>query len=96
MATITGVEVEAQDSSIPNGRKNGIEVVHSANVSRSRYFGPRPGRPTAARELSTHDRLTLLCGQLRLLRRRAELGLIVTADSIERAERLASSLEAAA
>jgi hypothetical protein len=74
------------------------EVVESAPLPHNFYRGPRPGRrlaPTES-ELSTRDRVTLLCGQLRLLRLRAEMGMFVSPDSIARAERLASSLEAAA
>jgi len=76
----------------------GIEIVRSADVSRRHYFGPRPGRRSAPTEseLSARDRVALLCGQLRLLRLRAEMGVFVSPDSIARAERLAGSLRVAA
>ena len=101
METIPAVEAETQVSSVPEvqpARKVGIEVVRSANVSRRFFSGPRPGRRSTPieSELSTHDRVTLLRAQLRLLRLRAEIGIFVSPDSIARAERIASSLEAAA
>ena len=99
METIPAVEVDVQVSSVPEVRpsqKVGVEIVRSAGVSRRHYFGPRPGRRSSPTELSQRDRFTILRGQLRLLRLRAERGIFVTPDSIARAERLASSLEAAA
>lgn len=82
----------------PKKQCAGVEIVRSAAVSRRRYFEPHPARrPVRSEpEPSAHDRLTVLRGQLRLLRLRAEAGLPVDAAAIGRAERLAISLEASA
>ena len=101
MQTLSEIEARQQLSSgtdLLPARKVGIEVVRSADVSRRHYSGPRPGRRCAPREtgLSADDRLTLLRGQLRLLRLRAEAGLAVSPAALGRAEQLAHSLEVAA
>lgn len=44
-------------------------------------------------DLSRPDRLTILRGQITLLRRRCEAGLPVTVDALAGAERIARSLE---
>lgn len=93
---VPAVNQETTLSQVRPERNRGIEIVNSANFSRRFYSGPRPGRRSAPRELSTQDRITLLRGQLRLLRMRAEAGMFVSPDAIGRAERLAGSLEAAA
>jgi hypothetical protein len=97
MENISAVELERQISSLPEVRP-GIEIVRSPSLSRRSYAGPRPcHRPVRSQpELSARDRLTLLRGQLRLLRLRAEAGLPVAPDAIRRAERVAASLEIAA
>jgi len=98
METIPAVEVEAQVSSVHDvrpERKIGVEIVRSAPVEQRRYHGSRPGRSlTSQPELSPHERIVLLRGQLTLLRKRLQAGLPVTADCVMRAERLARSLEA--
>jgi hypothetical protein len=58
-------------------RRDGIEIVSSALLS-SRFF---------------HERLTILRGQLTIIRRRAESGIPVSVESIARAEHLARTLE---
>jgi hypothetical protein len=45
------------------------------------------------RSLSRADRILILRAQLTLLRKRAEQGIPITADAIERAESLARTLE---
>jgi len=45
------------------------------------------------RSLSLPDRLTILRGQITLLRCRCEVGLPVTVDALAAAERIACSLE---
>jgi hypothetical protein len=75
--------------------QSGIEVVRSAGVSRRYFSGPRPGRgPSPAPELSKHDRIVILRGQLTMLRKQLEAGLQISIGSVARAERLACSLEA--
>jgi hypothetical protein len=45
--------------------------------------------------LSRDERITLLCGQLKLLRLRAEQGILVSEAALARTEQLARTLEAA-
>jgi len=86
---------EAPSSEVHPQHKSGVEIVRSAPVTHRRYHGSRPGRSlTAQRELSPHERIVALRGQLTLLRKRLEAGLPVTADCVQRAERLARSIEA--
>jgi len=97
METISVVDAGVQVSSAPEvrpERKIGIEIVRSAPVGHRRYHGPRPGRSlTSQPELSPHQRIVVLRGQLTLLRKRLQAGLPITASSIRRAEDIARSLE---
>jgi len=52
--------------------------------------------PLDGAELPRRDRLTILRGQLTLIRSRAENGIPVSVESIARAESVARSLEAEA
>jgi hypothetical protein len=53
------------------------------------------GEPLDGANLPRRDRLTVLRGQLTIIRMRAEQGVPVEVDSIARAESVARSLEAA-
>lgn len=83
-------------SEVHQARNIGIDLVPSANVSRHRFYGPRPGRRSisARPELSQHDRIVALRRDLTILRRRLQDGLPVTADCVIRVENLARTLEA--
>jgi hypothetical protein len=84
MQNNTGIELEPLVPSVPKVCP-GVEVVHSAAVSRRHYAERRARR--------RHDRIVTLRRHLTALCQRLQNGLPVTADCVLCAEKLALSLE---
>jgi hypothetical protein len=89
---------------LSRGREGGLEVPEKKFASLEHNTQPRRGaqglielrlhiEPLDKSELSWRDRITVLRGQLTLVRMRIELGMPAPIESIRRAERLARSIE---